>query len=921
MVLVLLVIVAILAVTAPFWINWIWFGSVGYRSVITTNYINQLISFLVVGVIAAALFYVNVRMALRNSTRFDIGEDNRIGRFSNAVIRWISLVGAVVIGVLAGLIGKDRWVDLALYLNGKSFGVSDPTFHRDAGFYVFQLPFYTLLAESLLLLLFITILAVAFVYLIRIGIRFRRWGEVPMVAVRHISALISAILLVLAFNYVLNNFELVFSQRGVVTGPGFTDVNVVRWLNYLMALISVVVAIGLLFGRLLRNLRWLLILLGSWFVLAVVVTPLLPMAVQRLIVEPNEFSRERTSIENNIAMTRAGFDLSNVDSRELTGQDPIVASSLSPDRSPLNNVRIWDYRVVGPYYQQVQSFVPSFQFPDVDIDRYQINGQTEQMLVGVRELDINGLAANRQTWTNTHLVYTHGYGFVMSPVSKVNSDGWPELAASGIPLQVPEGMTVDRPEIYFGETDMNWIILHTNQAETTGLTANEESGGFQGDVYGSIGLGNPVTRAMAALSLGDRNVLLSAQLTGESRLVQTRNVLDRAERIAPFLEYDQDPYAVVSDGRIYWIIDAYTSTNQFPHATRYDGENYLRNSVKVVVDAYSGQTWFYRTGMDDPIADAWGSIYKDLFTPVSEAPAGITAHFRYPEMMFSAQADVWSDYHTDDARSWYDGDDKWSIANETSSGERTQMEPYFVNQVLPGDDAETFALTLPFTPGGNTTRENMTAWFAGTSDETGDTYLRLYRYPRQVTVYGPRQIEAQINQDPEISQQITLWSQGGSQVVRGNMMVIPINDAMLYVQPLYLEAAGSTASAPRLARVIVATHEQVVMRPTLSEAIAALEDPNAEVVDQIEANPDQAVQPMPTPSAAPTVTAAAPAMSADLAAMTDAELTQEALTTYNAADTAQRNGDWAAYGELQTRLGAILEEMNRRNMPAATPAG
>lgn len=921
MVLVLLVIVAILAVTAPFWINWIWFGSVGYRSVITTNYINQLISFLVVGVIAAALFYVNVRMALRNSTRFDIGEDNRIGRFSNAVIRWISLVGAVVIGVLAGLIGKDRWVDLALYLNGKSFGVSDPTFHRDAGFYVFQLPFYTLLAESLLLLLFITILAVAFVYLIRIGIRFRRWGEVPMVAVRHISALISAILLVLAFNYVLNNFELVFSQRGVVTGPGFTDVNVVRWLNYLMALISVVVAIGLLFGRLLRNLRWLLILLGSWFVLAVVVTPLLPMAVQRLIVEPNEFSRERTSIENNIAMTRAGFDLSNVDSRELTGQDPIVASSLSPDRSPLNNVRIWDYRVVGPYYQQVQSFVPSFQFPDVDIDRYQINGQTEQMLVGVRELDINGLAANRQTWTNTHLVYTHGYGFVMSPVSKVNSDGWPELAASGIPLQVPEGMTVDRPEIYFGETDMNWIILHTNQAETTGLTANEESGGFQGDVYGSIGLGNPVTRAMAALSLGDRNVLLSAQLTGESRLVQTRNVLDRAERIAPFLEYDQDPYAVVSDGRIYWIIDAYTSTNQFPHATRYDGENYLRNSVKVVVDAYSGQTWFYRTGMDDPIADAWGSIYKDLFTPVSEAPAGITAHFRYPEMMFSAQADVWSDYHTDDARSWYDGDDKWSIANETSSGERTQMEPYFVNQVLPGDDAETFALTLPFTPGGNTTRENMTAWFAGTSDETGDTYLRLYRYPRQVTVYGPRQIEAQINQDPEISQQITLWSQGGSQVVRGNMMVIPINDAMLYVQPLYLEAAGSTASAPRLARVIVATHEQVVMRPTLSEAIAALEDPNAEVVDQIEANPDQAVQPMPTPSAEPTVTAAAPAMSADLAAMTDAELTQEALTTYNAADTAQRNGDWAAYGELQTRLGAILEEMNRRNMPAATPAG
>ncbi|HEV2072027.1 MAG TPA: UPF0182 family protein [Thermomicrobiales bacterium] len=925
---IVLALIVLMFVTAPFWINWLWFGSVGYRSVIVTNYNAQALLFLAAAVIAGLIFYVNMRLALRNTRSPQLAEEGRVSRASRGVIRGLTVLGSLIIALVAGVLATQRWQDVLLALYGGSFGIEDPTFGRDAGFYVFLLPVLRALETGLLALLIVTILAVALVYLIRLGIRFRSWGDVPFVALRHLSGLISAVLLVVAMRYLLNTFELVYSSRGVVTGPGFTDVNIVRPLNWLMALASALVAIGLLSGFILRNPKWLAGLLGSWFLLAVVVTPLLPMAVQRVLVEPNEFSREENYIERNIEMTRAGFALNDVQAYDVTGQEEIDISELSADEPPLDNVRIWDYRVVGPVFQQVQSFVPSYEFPDVDVDRYEIDGEPVQVLVGVRELNLDGLAENRRTWTNTHLVYTHGYGVVVSPVSEVSGDGWPPFIVSGIPMEGPEELALDRPEVYFGETDLRWIILFTDQTETTGLVeaGDAEVEGFQGEVAGSVSLGNPVTRGLAALTLGDRNVFLSSQLTGDSRLVLERNIVERAKKIAPFLDYDQDPYAVIADGRLYWVMDAYTTTSRFPQATRFDGTNYIRNSVKVVVDAYDGTTIFYRTGIEDQIADAWGDVYPDLFTPITEAPASLSAHFRYPERQFVVQSEVWSDYHMDDARTWYDGDDKWTVAEETIDGEIQQVEPFFVSQPLPGETESVFALTVPFTPGGQQTRQNMTAWFAGTADETGDTTLRLYRYPRQVTVYGPRQIEAQINQDPDISQQITLWGQGGSEVIRGNMLVIPVNDAILYVQPLYLQATGSSASAPRLARVIVATNDQVVMRPTLPEAIAALADPEAESVDQIEQDPDAAIaqaeeasQPGSAPQGTP-VAEPSGDVPTGLAAMSEEELAAEALVTLDRAEQAQQAGDWETYGREQERLRRILEIMaGSEVVPDASP--
>jgi uncharacterized protein len=923
--LVILLLFVLVSITAPFWINWLWYGSMGYRSVIITNYVGVTVTFLLTAILAGAAFYVNARMAIRNTGNRNDSVEGRFGRFSIAALRGIALIGAIILGLVTGWLSKDFWREAWLALRAESFGVTDPTFGRDISFYFFSLPVLHGVQQALLWIVGIITIVVAFVYVVRLGVRFGKWDDVPMNAVRHLSGLVSVLLLLVAAGYVLNNFELVFSTRGVVIGPGFTDVNIVRPVNWLMAFLSAAAAIGILTGFVLRSPKWLLGLLGGWMLLAFLVTPLLPVLVQRFIVEPNEFPREEKYIARNIEMTRQAYDLYNVEVTELTGQDPIIPDELPSDQPPLSNVRIWDYRVVGPVYQQLQSFVPYYEFNDIDVDWYMIDGQPVQVLVSGRELNINGLPETARTWTNRHLAYTHGFGAVVSPVSQVSSDGWPVMIVRDIPVEAPPELAIDRPEIYFSELDQEWIIVHTDQAEFTGLDDSQETGGFQGEAAGSISLGNPFTRALAAMTLNDRNVMISGQLTGDSELILTRNILDRAEAIAPFLEYGDDPHLVIADGRFYWVIDAFTTSDNFPQATRYHGFNYLRNSVKVVVDAYDGTTTFYRTGVHDPIADAYGEVYSGLFTPISEAPTTITDHLRYPEYMFNVQTEVWSTYHVQTTRSLYDGDDQWMVAHEQMGETTQQVEPYFVTQQLPGETETEFALTVPFTPGGGQSRQNMTAWFAGTANASGEPRLRQYRYPRQVTVFGPMQIDAQISQDPDISSQITLWSQSGTEVIRGNMLVIPVNDAMLYVQPLYLQSRDSTAAAPKLVRVIVATNQQVVMRPTLEEAIQALADPNAEtVIDPGTGAEEVLAEPGGTGTATadmgePAPDQVAPPNAGEFAGMTPEQLTNEAIASYDRAEALLNQGDLVGFQAEQDRLGQILEALGLTTGAVATP--
>jgi uncharacterized protein len=905
--------------TASFWINWLWFDSMGYRSVLVRRYGAGILSFVVFGGLAALIFFTNVSLALRN-TREESGQAGAVSRWSRRILRGLIVGASLAILIVAGTVAARNWEHIMLAVSGRSFGVQDPTFNRDAGFYIFTLPALNGLQSGLVWLVAVTTAAVAVVYAVRLGVRFRSWGDVPWAALRHLSGLVAAVLLLLALGYWLRNFELVFSQRGVVIGPGFTDVNVVRPLNYLMALASAVAGILVLSGRVLRTPKYLIGVIGGWFVLAVLITPTLPELVQRTIVNPNEFQREQPYIERNIEMTRAAFGLDTVEVQELTGQDPIDPADLSLDEPPLRNVRIWDYRVVQPIYEQLQTFVPYYEFNDIDVDRYEIDGVPTQVLVGARELNVDGLPENAQTWTNRHLAYTHGYALVVSPASEVTGDGWPEFLVRQIPPEGPDELAIARPEIYFGEVDVDWVIVKTDQGEFSGLAETEEDTvtGFQGEAFGGVGIGNPVTRALAALSLGDRNVFLSGRLTSESELLLWRPVIERVDRIAPFLTYDPDPYLVIADGRLVWVVDAYTMSDNFPSAKRYGGSNYLRNSVKVTVDAYTGETIFYRTAMEDPIADAYGRIYPNLFRDVSDVPDAVSSHFRYPEMQFTVQSQVWSEYHVETARSFYDGEDVWAVAEESIDDELRPMEPFFVTQQLPNETETVFALTVPFTPAGQQARQNMTAWMAGTAGIDGDTDLRLYRFPRQVTVYGPRQIEAQISQEPSISEQITLWNQGGSEVIQGNLLVIPIDDAMLYVQPMYIQATESTAAAPRLARVIVAANNQVVMAPSLEEAVGLLRVPEGGVVATAD---DPLIALDAEEEVAEPAEPAAEVSTTDLDGLTEAQLVDEAIATFDRGQESLSQGDWTAYGEAQARLEAILDVLAANDEPVATPEG
>jgi uncharacterized membrane protein (UPF0182 family) len=452
---------------------------------------------------------------------------------------------------------------------------------------------------------------------------------------------------------------------------------------------------------------------------------------------------------------------------------------------------------------------------------------------------------------------------------------------------------IERPEIYFGEADLGWVVVQSGQPEFSGLidTDNPTSGpGYQGLGKGSIQLNNYFKKLLLAANLGDRNLLLSGNITGESDVLLHRNVTDRIHMIAPFLQLDPDPYLVIADGRLVWIVDAYTTSNLFPHAERSGGLNYIRNSVKVTVDAYDGTVTFYRTTQADPIADAYGSLYGDLFTPIDQAPPSISAHFRYPERLFDIQSDVYASVHITDATAFYNGEDRWAIPQEQVDGTPQRMEPYYVTMTLPGEASADFALIRPFIPGGRTQRQNMTAWMAGRSGPDGVNRLVVYRFPRQETIFGPAQVEARINQEPEISAQIALWNQSGSRVVRGNLLVIPIGESVLYVQPLYLQASQSSGALPELKRVIVASNDKVVMNETLRGALAELTG------QEVETQPtDGEPAGVPPELADPTVQA----------------LVEQAVGAYNRGEQALANGDWAAYGAAQIELESILAELTR----------
>lgn len=763
-------------------------------------------------------------------------------------------LSAWLLSISFSLLLTEQWSRVLPAFNPTAFEIADPVFGRDISFYIFRLPVLELLEFWLSGLLLFSLAAVALLYLLAgNSLSQGRFIGFSSAQQRHLYGLGGLLLLATAFNHWLARYELLYSKQGVTYGASYTDIHVDLPVNTGLSLI----ALGLAAALLWRTVFWsqnprkqplrsrpLIGAVIIYLTFALVGNTAAPWLVQRLVVQPNELVRERPYIERTIAFTRAAFGLTDIETEEFDPQGDLTAADLDENDLTIRNIRVWDTRPLLESNRQLQQIRLYYEFADADVDRYTLvrdegpNDQ-RQVLISARELNYERVPDIAKTWVNEHLIYTHGYGFTMSPVNTAGASGLPDYFIKGIDHTpsspaVARSIPVGTPRLYFGELTNTYIMTSTRVQELDYPSGSD-------NVYttyagqGGIGIGAFWRRLLFAKHLTDWKMLLSDDFTPETQLIYRRNIRKRVNQIAPFLQFDGDPYLVVANAGktfspdppaadpdeanyLYWIIDAYTTSDRYPYADPGDNAfNYIRNSVKVVVDAYNGTVRFYVADESDPIIRTWASIFPNLFQPLTAMPTELLAHIRYPQDFSLIQSNQLLTYHMTDPQVFYNREDQWRAPNEIYANEQQVVEPYYLIMELPGNEAGEFVLLRPFTPA---QRNNLIAWLAARSD--GEQYGRqlLYRFPKQELVFGPEQIEARINQDPQISQRISLWNTQGSRANQGNLLVIPIEQSLLYVEPLYLEAEQNRL--PTLARVIVAYQNRIAMGETLDQSLDAI---------------------------------------------------------------------------------------------------
>jgi len=642
---------------------------------------------------------------------------------------------------------------------------------------------------------------------------FRQVLTRPMRA--HLFGLGALLLALVAWGHRLSIYELVYSAGGAAFGAGYADIVArlpARWFLVAVAFVS---AVLLLVAIPRRGLRLAASAAALWLGSAIVVGGVYPAVIQRLVVQPQELERERPYIERTIRMTRQAFGLDRIAETAIAVEEMVTPGDIAQNPGTIGNIRLWDPEPLLTTYNQIQSIRLYYDFVSIDVDRYAIDGGYRQVMLGARELAPERLPAQAQTWVNRRLQFTHGYGVAMSAVNEVTPEGLPTFFLQDVP---PRGrIPIDRPELYFGEKSTDYVIVRTRFPEFSYPKGEENVYTTYGGTTG-VFLGSGGRRLLFAWRFRDLNILLSDAITSQSVILYHRNVRERVARLAPFLRLDRDPYVAVADGWLFWILDAYTHSDRYSYAQRHrDGVNYLRNSVKAVVDAYHGTVMLYVTEPDDPMVRTYGRIFPGLLRPLADLPASLRAHLRYPQDLFAVQAEMYRLFHMQDPRVFYNKEDVWILPQEIYIDKPREMTPYYVIMRLPGAAREEFMLILPYTPPG---KQNMITWLAARSD--GEHYGKLlaFRYPKDKLVFGPMQIEARLNQEPMISEQFTLWSQGGNRVMRGNMIVIPIGQSNLYVEPIYLQA--EQGRLPEMKRVVLASGNRVVMEATVSAGLGAL---------------------------------------------------------------------------------------------------
>ncbi len=897
-----------------YWVDLLWFGSLGYSDVFWKSWFLQAEIFTIFTVVTFAILY-GVFSVLKRANQANLPSDHKIligtqpvNLSVEPVLRILGVGVSLVAAIVAGAAMMAEWPTLALfwYAPPATTGVVDPIFGRPLNFFLFTLPAWQLLIGWLLTLaVIICVFAVLFLLIAgklqTLGDRRVNYDPLPW---RGVSVAVAFLLLVLAINVYVDRFERLFEHHTIFDGVTYTDAHVM-----LTGLLFVCAA--LVFGAVVAAINAVRETRTRWLVTAILpavvcygVLTAVGWYVSNFVVKPNELVREQPYIAHNIEMTRQAFGLDKFAQREFPAETTVDATDPANNQVTLQNIRLWDWHALQDTLRQVQEIRTYYDFPDIDIDRYMINGSMREVMLATRELNVDKLPESSRNWINEKLVYTHGYGITMNPVNGFTPEGLPTLLLSNMPVQstVP-GLNVSRPQIYFGELTDTDVYVKTRQQEfdypqgqTNSLTSYQGTGG--------IVLGGFLRRLMIAFDRGDIGKLpFSDDINPESRLLMRRNVRDRVAELAPFLTFDQDPYIVLGeDGRLSWVMDAFTTSDNYPYSSHYglddQSVNYMRNSVKVVIDAYNGTTTFYVFDTEDPILAGYRRIFPSLFKDASAMPAGLRKHMRYPEQLFSLQAEVYGLYHMTNPEVFFNREDLWTVATQTGMGNdgeqvKQTMQPNFVLMKLPGETDAEFIEILPFTPAN---RNNMIGWIAGRSDGAHYGTSVVYDFPKTKLVDGPQQIEARIDQNAQLSGQLSLWNQQGSHVRRGSLLVIPSGKSLLYAEPIYLQAQQSPM--PELRLVVLALQDRLAYGPTFEAALASLFGGEASSLSSTE-----------TANAAPA--AAAATRGAPAAASTDLNgLIGEAGKDFEDYQRLTAEGKLGEAGQKLDDLKRVVNELN-----------
>lgn len=906
----------VLARVADILVDGLWFASIGYVDVFWTILSARAAVFFVVFVVSTGACWLSGWLALGHASQPPTWPRRAIAPgpappapgallvhgMPHLPWRLLVAVAAVLLGLLAAFIERANWEIVLGYLYQAPYGATDPVFGKDIAFFLFSLPAYVALKNWLLLLVLFSAVLAGGVYWLHGDIAPDRPSQpLSPAVIAHGSVLLGFYFAVKAGSYALDRFLMLYSDNGVVVGAGYTDLHVrlpVLWFLVGLAAACAVVAW--------TNVKWrswrvpaaaVAVLFGTSFLVAVV----FPALFNRLYVKPSELELEKPYIGRNIALTREAYNLRQIAVKPFAAEEELTVASLEANRETIDNIRLWDWQPLRATYAQLQEIRTYYKFLDMDIDRYRLDGTYQQVLLSARELAPALLPSNAQTWVNLHVLFTHGNGVVMSPVTRKSAEGLPILYLQDIPPIATGGPAIREPRLYFGQGEDVYAIVKSSTPEFD-YPKGKDNVYAAYDGADGVAIGDPMRRALFSWHYGDPNIMLSGYVTAESRILLHRNIQDRVRTIAPVLRLDRDPYIVVSEGRLFWMQDAYTVSDWFPYAQPQSssGVNYIRNSVKAVIDAYNGTVDLYVSEPSDPIIQTWQRIFPGLFKPLATMPPDLQRHIRYPEDLFLAQAQLYRAYHMDTPEVFYNREDLWQFPRQQAGidgadGGRERvvvgrdqlgagrdiprMTPYYMIMRLPGETKAELVLLLPMVP---SQRENMIAWLAARCDPPDYGKLVVYEFPKDKLVYGPFQIEARIQQNTEISQQIALWNQMGSRVIRGHLLVVPIENSILYVSPLYLRAA--TGQLPELKRVIAAHGERVVMEETLGAALAALFKDTA---------------PLP-------VRAGEPARSGPADARA-----REALAHYDRAIERLKAGDWSGFGAELDALKPLLELLAR----------